>query len=133
MPGGKLADLVVAQGCGPGGVFDGLGDGIAEGLVALEFDDDEVAFPVDGEEVEAGAPGRVRRAADDEDVAGNDVDVAGEPVLEALFEVDGAGFETGGFGVGADVPGDGLFHEDACFMSEEMEGNLMANRSRSEL
>lgn len=45
-----------------------------------------------------------------EHVVGDDVDVVGEPVFEVLLEVHGAGLQAGGFSVGADVPGEGLFH-----------------------
>src|SRR5690606_16217201 len=83
-------DVLIAELRSPGGVLDRLRDGVAQRLVTLEFEDDQVPVRIDSEQVEPRSPRRGDLAPDNEHIIHRDGDVLFDPVLEMLFEIDTA-------------------------------------------
>jgi len=74
----------------PSGVLDGLGHGFAKGLIALQFNDNQVSRLIDPQQIENRALSGPNLASDNENVISDDRDVLIDPVLEMPFECDGA-------------------------------------------
>lgn len=69
----------------PAGVVDGLGDDVAWGLVAFEFDEDEGGVGGDGEEVDAAAAEGDLLTTDEHPFVRDDARIGRDHVLEELF------------------------------------------------